>query len=184
MKTLRKASIFVDQHNLLNLPTGLLTRTKHIGFTFPKNSGDTTWESVGTTSVVWSFLRWQLRVRLSHWRQFWLCVKLMILGSDIYKEICLRNLSLSVLTVAKNKMLSKFPFPYPQDTILLCHFREPVFSCLLSALNRFEDYNVVSWKFHSVWHSEFAVLFTILTCICLLFPISLLIFKSMGMLSA
>lgn len=53
---------------------------------------------------------------------------------------------LSVLMVAKNKLLSKFPFPYPQDTILSCHFREPIFSCLLSSMNRFEEYNVVSWN--------------------------------------
>lgn len=85
----------------------------------------------------------------------------------------------SVLMVAKNKLLSKSPLPYPQDTFLSCHFREPIFPCLPTAMNRFEEYNVVSWNILFTSTKKMGSLFSILTCICLCFQISFLTFNSL-----
>lgn len=61
------------------------------------------------------------------------------------KETCTQKYASFCTDGSKNNLLCK-SFPYPGDTILPCHFWEPIFSCLLSAMNRFWEHYVVSWN--------------------------------------
>lgn len=65
-------------------------------------------------------------------------------GSDTYKEnVC--GIWASLCSDGnRNSLLSESPFSYPHDTILPCLLLRANF--LLSAMNRFEKYSVVSWN--------------------------------------
>lgn len=116
-----------------------------------------------------------IKGRTQPWCQHWLAVVLMILGTDIKKKHAHRNRLLPVLMEAKINCLAK-PF-----LIHKIHFSPVTFEsqfslvfCLLWI--DFRSTMLLAEICYAVWHSEFTLLFPIISWNCFFLYISFLTF--------